>query len=412
MNLEQIKNLYTEEEIKKIKENSREIYMRAGEDLSNVVINLEKLRRQGKLNCYVNFNGKKIYSLDVTMNSAYKEVLGCSRRTSLKREKKWKQQSEDLEKQWDKEAEEKLSYWISEGEKYIHPEKKDNWKNTCVIHSKSDYYGLEVEYAITVMKMLNDGIDFEVIKETIKNQGHSGRSYALMMDIVLNYSNNGPYFYRYCNKGNMNKYDIKYVAKIKQLNKKLDNGEKYIDACKSLVDKQIMNISIENKLYRKSFNGVILVNNDFTFEGIVNENDEENYISGVINNGIVHYIIMGSVLPNTSTVIKNNNEFIGISAYYVGNQKIYNGEVTVSLKDADVLFYNKICLEYDIHKMKKYFSKAMKSVFKQYVNDIESSISSDLETIKQNLFDRFNNSLNMRIDSLNSNSKVLEKTNN
>ena len=371
MNLEQIKNLYTEEEIKKIKENSREIYMRAGEDLSNVVINLEKLRRQGKLNCYVNFNGKKIYSLDVTMNSAYKEVLGCSRRTSLKREKKWKQQSEDLEKQWDKEAEEKLSYWISEGEKYIHPEKKDNWKNTCVIHSKSDYYGLEVEYAITVMKMLNDGIDFEVIKETIKNQGHSGRSYALMMDIVLNYSNNGPYFYRYCNKGNMNKYDIKYVAKIKQLNKKLDNGEKYIDACKSLVDKQIMNISIENKLYRKSFNGVILVNNDFTFEGIVNENDEENYISGVINNGIVHYIIMGSVLPNTSTVIKNNNEFIGISAYYVGNQKIYNGEVTVSLKDADVLFYNKICLEYDIHKMKKYFSKAMKSVFKQYVNDIE-----------------------------------------
>ena len=64
MNLEQIKNLYTEEEIKKIKENSREIYMRAGEDLSNVVINLEKLRRQGKLNCYVNFNGKKIYSLD------------------------------------------------------------------------------------------------------------------------------------------------------------------------------------------------------------------------------------------------------------------------------------------------------------------------------------------------------------
>lgn len=412
MNLEQIKNLYSEEEIKKIKDNSREIYMPAGEDLSNVVINLEKLRRQGKLNCYVNFNGKKLYSLDVTMNSAYKEVLGCTRRTFLKREKKWKQQSEDLEKQWDKEAEEKLPYWISEGEKYIHPEKKDNWKKTCVIHSKSDYHGLEVEYAITVMKMLNDGIDFEVIKETIKNQGHSGRSYALMMDIVLNYSNNGPYFYRYCNKGNMNKYDIKYVAKMKQLNKKLDKGEKYIDACKSLVDKQVMNISIDNKSYRRSFNGVILVNNDSTFEGIVNENDEENYISGVINNGIVNYIMMGSVLPNTSTVIKNNDKFIGISKYYVGNQKIYNGEVTISLKDADVLFYNEICLEYDINKMKKYFSKAMKSVFKQYANNIESIILSDLETMKQDLLYRFNNSLNIRIDNLNSNSKILEKTNN
>ena len=412
MNLEQIKDLHTEEEIKKIKENSREIYVRAGEDLSNVVINLEKLRRQGKLNCYVNFNGKKLYSLDVTMNSAYKEVLGCTRRTCLRREKKWKQQSEDLKKQWDKEAEEKLPYWISEGEKYIHPEKKDNWKKTCVVHSKSDYHGLEVEHAITVMKMLNDEIDFEVIKETIKKQGHSGRSYALMMDIVLNYSNKGPYFIRYCNKGNMNKYDIKYISKMKQLKKKLDKGEKYIDACKSLVDKKIMNISIENKSYRRSFNGVILVNNDSTFEGIVNENDEENYISGVIDNGIVHYIMMGNVLPNTSTVIKDNDEFIGISAYYVGNQKVYNGEVTVSLKDADVLFYNEICLEYDIHKMKKYFSKAMKSVFKQYANNIESIILSDLETMKQDLLYRFNNSLNIRIDNLNSNSKVLEKTNN
>ena len=89
MNLDQIKELYTEEEIKKIKDNSREIYVHAGEDLSSVVIDLEKLRRQGKLNCYVNFNGKKLYSLDVTMNSAYKEVVGCTRRTWLKRKKKW-----------------------------------------------------------------------------------------------------------------------------------------------------------------------------------------------------------------------------------------------------------------------------------------------------------------------------------
>ena len=69
MNLDQIKELYTEEEIKKIKDNSREIYVHAGEDLSSVVIDLEKLRRQGKLNCYVNFNGKKLYSLDVLLDT-------------------------------------------------------------------------------------------------------------------------------------------------------------------------------------------------------------------------------------------------------------------------------------------------------------------------------------------------------
>lgn len=412
MNLDQIKELYTEEEIKKIKDNSREIYVHAGEDLSSVVIDLEKLRRQGKLNCYVNFNGKKLYSLDVTMNSAYKEVVGCTRRTWLKRKKKWVQEAEDLNKQLEKEAEEKIPYWISEGEKYIHPEKKENWEKTCVVHSKSDYHGLEVEHAITVMKMLNDGIDFEVIKENIKNQGHSGRSYDLMMDIVLNFSNKGPYFYRYCNKGNMNKYDIKYISKMKQLNKKLESGEKYIDACKSLVDKQIMQISIDNKTYRRKQEGVILVNNDYTFEGIVKENEEESYISGVIKDGIVHYIVMGSTLPIVSTAIKCKEEFKGINKYWLNNQNVYNGEVIISLQNLEKLFYDEICLEYNIHNIKKHFTKAMKIVFNQYLNNIESIISSDLDTIKQELLDRFNDSINKRNDTLNNNDKVLNKVKN
>ena len=82
------------------------------------------------------------------------------------------------------------------------------------------------------------------------------------------------------------------------------------------------------------------------------------------------------------------------------------------MKNSDMSFYDEIGLEYNIHKMKKNFSKAMKCVFKQYLNDIESIISSDLETIKQDLSDRFNNALNIRIDNLNNNSKILEKVKN
>ena len=54
MNLEEIKAKYTEEEILKIKKNSREIPAYAGDSLDKLVLQLENLRRQGKINCFVN----------------------------------------------------------------------------------------------------------------------------------------------------------------------------------------------------------------------------------------------------------------------------------------------------------------------------------------------------------------------
>lgn len=53
----------------------------AGQSLEDVVINLEQIRRNGKLNRFANFNGTKLYSIDVTMNNAYKECLGWTRKT-------------------------------------------------------------------------------------------------------------------------------------------------------------------------------------------------------------------------------------------------------------------------------------------------------------------------------------------
>lgn len=47
----------------------------------------ENLRSQGKINCFINFNGTKLYSIDVTMDSGYKECLGCIKKTWLKKQK-------------------------------------------------------------------------------------------------------------------------------------------------------------------------------------------------------------------------------------------------------------------------------------------------------------------------------------
>ena len=72
---------YSEKEINKIKNNSLEMTTYAGQSLEDVVINLEQIRRNGKLNRFANFNGTKLYSIDVTMNNAYKECLGWTRKT-------------------------------------------------------------------------------------------------------------------------------------------------------------------------------------------------------------------------------------------------------------------------------------------------------------------------------------------
>jgi len=185
MNLEEIKTKYTEEEILKIKKNSREITAYAGDSLDKLVLQLENLRRQGKINCFINFNGTKLYSIDVTMDSAYKECLGCTRKTWLKKEKKWAEDYKTKTEKWKKEAEENLPIWIEEGKKYTHPAKWENWEKTCISSANNDYYGLEVRDALEIMKMIEDGVPFEDIKKIIEKQGHSGMTYSGMMNIIL-----------------------------------------------------------------------------------------------------------------------------------------------------------------------------------------------------------------------------------
>ncbi len=143
MNVNDILSSMTEEQIKNYKDNSIEMQTFAGQSLDDIVIKLEQLRRQGKLNYYANWNGIKLYSLDVTMDSAFKKCLNCSRKTYLKREKRRFEDAEENIKKWEKEAQEKLPTWIEEGKKYIHPEKFEIWKKTCIASANGDYSGLE-----------------------------------------------------------------------------------------------------------------------------------------------------------------------------------------------------------------------------------------------------------------------------
>lgn len=401
MNLEAIKAKYSEEDILRIKKNSRQITACAGDSLEKIVLQLENLRRQGKLNCFVNFNGIKLYSIDVTMNSAFKECVGCTRKTWLKKQKKWLEDAKTKTEKWKKEAEEKLPYWIEEGKKYIHPAKFENWKKTCIASANGDYYGLEVRDALEIMKMIEDGVSFEDIKEKIEKAGHSGMTYSGTMNVVLNYARKGPEFYSFMNSGHMSIYDEKYVSKIKELNERILSGESLEDVYENLKDYRIMEISIISDSGNgiKMLNGTILVNKDGTFEGLV---DNNNYIYGKLlgDKGIVFASFCNYGKASNYCGINENGVYMGKHEIYSFDGNIDNGIVIMVLEDSSKKFASEIGIEYQIDKIKGYFNEYVKEIYAWYSNNMNSEVERILLSLTDGLNERLINALKIRLSML------------
>ncbi len=406
MNVNDILSTMTEEQIKDYKNNSIEMQTFAGQSLDDIVIKLEQLRRQGKLHYYAKFNGIKLYSLDVTMDSAFKECLNCSRKTWLKREKRWFEDAETSIKKWEKEAQEKLPAWIDKGKKYIHPEKFKIWEKICISSANGDYSGLEVEKALEIMEMLEDGTELSKIKQIIKEDGHSGMTYSSTMGIVLFYAKRGPALYNFMNKNRMSKVEKEYVSKIKELNRKLNMGYKYFEAMESLKDHKIMDISISLDLtdngnfdtYRDYCKGTILVNEDLTFEGIIND---EKYITGKIldGGGITFADFCNYTKTSHYCGLKQDDVIVGRHEIYsVSNGVTDKGGVIIKLVDSPKDFVDEIDIETKIKQTKRYFDEDVKDMYVWFTLNIDSETERTFMTLRDKLNARLVNALSNQIN--------------
>lgn len=414
MNVNEILSKMTEEQIKNEKDNSIEIQTFAGQSLDDIVIRLEQLRRYGKLNYYANFNGIKLYSLDVTMNSAFKECLNCSRKTWLRRERRWFEDAETNIKKWEKEAQEKLPTWINEGKKYIHPEKFETWERICVASANGEYNGLEVEKALEIMSMLENKTELPKIKQTIKDDGHSGMTFSRTMGLVLFYAKRGPALYNFMNKNRMSKVEKKYVSKIKELNKKLDMGYKYSEAMEELKEHKIMDISIsldltdddEYATYKEDYyKGTILINEDLTFEGILND---EKYITGKMlgNEGITFADFCNYTKTSHYCGIRQDNKIIGRHEIYsVSSDVTDKGGVIIKLASSTKDFADEIDIETEIKQLKKYFDDDVKDMYVWFSTNIDLETQRTFMTLRNKLNERLVNVLSNQINQ----DKLLEE---
>ena len=425
MNLNQFLNGLSAEYIEYIKSHAIEIETYAGEGLDDIVIRLEKLRRKGKFNYYANFNGIKLYSLDVTMDSAFNECLKCTRKTWLRREKRWLEETRiEIEKS-KKEAQEKLPNWIEEGKKYIHPEKFINWEKTCVASANGDYYGLEVEKALEIMQMIEDGKLFKEIKEKVLNDGHSGMTYSKTMNIILLYANRGPALFNFMNRRYINNEEKKYINKMKEFNKKLNMGYKFKDAMESLKEHKIMDISISLNLFDDcceeylecSYNyykGTILIDEKGFFEGILNSDE---YITGqILENGCISLATFCNYKrPSHYYGINQDNKINARHEIYSISQGIKNiGKVRICLSNSDKSYTDEINIEKKIEEFKNYFDEDIKGMYDWFHQNFESEFQRSISMIRDELNQRLVNAIENQFEQKSSYEKeqgpILKKT--
>ena len=95
----------------------------------------------------------------------------------------------------DKNIEEKISKWIKEGIEMIFPERYVEWEKCVRSSVNSLYKGRIIEEALEVMKTLKSGKTIEEAKEIFNKQNHSGASYAVVRNILFDFSDKGPEFY-------------------------------------------------------------------------------------------------------------------------------------------------------------------------------------------------------------------------
>lgn len=213
----------------KNRESAKEITLRGGSSLDDVVDTLNSLRMISAESFFVNFNGIKLYSSDgLTLDDAYQQVYGDTRSEYYRKvdeaKKNWRQTSEISKEQ----AKSMITGRYEEGKKYIYPERFEKWKEWLEFYAKSATYNQEdVKYPdviIECLKRLENGEDFESVFEFVKE--FSEMDYDMgTASILLDFSKVGPEYLEYVYKKN-NGVDVsgeilKRVEAKKEENRKL-----------------------------------------------------------------------------------------------------------------------------------------------------------------------------------------------
>lgn len=198
----------------------REIEVLGGSTLESVVYTLLAAKSRGE-HVYCIFNGHKLHSDSVSMDSAYMEVCGYTKAEHDHKMNEWQENYKKQEEIAKQRAKENIPSWIKKGQELIFPERYEEWEKCVQARANDLYHGLELDSALEIMQALENGASMEEASKILYNQGHSGMSASLVRNILFSFSSRGPEFWEATAYGEISPENKKILEDKKQENMKL-----------------------------------------------------------------------------------------------------------------------------------------------------------------------------------------------
>ena len=161
-------------------------------DLDDICKRLQELNAQGK-NVYIEFDGKKLYSLLDSVDDCYIKVTGETKADyeRLLAEELRKFKEEELKEELT--ALEKMPARIERGKQTISPELHDQWENCVKIRTSDIYHGIELDDAIDIMEAIAAN-DFEKGYQLLEDAYQDINPYLMICSIIKTFSPKGKEF--------------------------------------------------------------------------------------------------------------------------------------------------------------------------------------------------------------------------
>ena len=160
-----------------------ELEVFAGSSIEDVVNQLLSAKKQGQ-NVFANFNGNKLFSADVTMDSAYLTCTGKTKAEFDQLRKEWRENYEKKEKEERKQMEGEKPKLYARGHAIISPELHEDWIKCVDVRVADLYRGNDLLNALAIMEALASGQSVQSAFKLFEEAGHSGMSASVTTSVT------------------------------------------------------------------------------------------------------------------------------------------------------------------------------------------------------------------------------------
>ena len=192
---------------------NNKLKVKRGSSLEDVVSVLLDAKARGE-SVYCEFEGHKLHSDNITMDSAFLEVTGLDK------------EDYDREQSKIKRAKENIPVWIKEGEALIFPERHKKWKECVKARAADIYHGQDLDMALDIMKALDDGASIEEAQDIFNHQSHSSVTDSFVRNMIFSFFSRGPEFWEATAYGEISPENRELLEAKKQENEELMNSKK------------------------------------------------------------------------------------------------------------------------------------------------------------------------------------------